>query len=164
MNKIVSTLGALLIGTLAATAPAVSASASATVTKCSAWKPVGDRYLQSCVDVTGTQATTYGLVSSTSTGDVPVGVLSHNGATPVGDTRGTVHVAGNTVRFDGHTTTATAGQTIRATLYVPGRIGTGTLAGTDGATYCEPTLTGPAGPDGKRQCIEQITVWATVTG
>ncbi|MFI6599467.1 hypothetical protein ACIBHX_24710 [Nonomuraea sp. NPDC050536] len=171
MHKIASRLavGALLVGALAAVAPAASASAATTVTKCSNWKLVGNRYFQSCIDVSGTQVSTYGLVSSagvTAPSDTGVGLISYNetASALLGNKQGTVHVDNNTVRFDGYTTVAATGQRIRSTVYVPGLIGTGTLVGTDGATFCEPILTGPAGPDGKRQCIEEITVWASVTG
>ncbi|WP_214322628.1 hypothetical protein [Nonomuraea sediminis] len=170
MNRIARkiALSAALVGALATVAPAASASAAATIAKCSNWKLVGNRYFQSCIDVTATQVSTYGLVSSagtTAASDTGVGLISYDEGTNtlLGNKQGAVHVDNDTVRYEGYTAPAVAGRTIRSTVYVPGLIGTGTLVGTDGARFCEPILTGPIGPDGKRECIEEITVWASVT-
>ncbi|MGV9303386.1 hypothetical protein ACWDLG_08450 [Nonomuraea sp. NPDC003727] len=175
MRKIV--IGAALAGVFAVAAPvAASASTTTTLTTCSAWKPVGNRYFQSCIDVTGTQVTTYGLVSSagaTAPSDTGVGLTSRDengGGGRLGRKEGTVHVDNNTVRFDGYTTTVTAGARVRSTVYVPGVIGTGTLVGTDGATFYDSDVpqgpSGPVGPGGYPTPTHQaqITTWVTVAG
>jgi len=166
-----SVLAGAALATAAMSALAVPAHAdSNTVTHCSNWKLSGTRYLQACIDVTGTQVHTYGYVSSagnTAPGDVIAALTGqlNSGGQVLGIQAGNVHVDNNTVLVDGATTTAPAGTSVRATLFLPGVIGTGTLYAPDGAVYVDPTVPpGPAGPDGRPAVIQQITVWSSVSG
>ncbi|NUR30681.1 MAG: hypothetical protein HOV83_33325 [Catenulispora sp.] len=161
-------VGAALLGATVAAAP-VHADSS-TVTKCSAWKLSGARYLQSCVDVTGTSVRTYGYVSAagvSAPSDVDATMTGRVGSpgTRLAYQPSTVHLDNNTVLVEGATATATPGTPVRATLFLPHTLGTGTLVGPDGATFLDPDVpSGPAGPGGQSSTLEQITVWASVVG
>jgi hypothetical protein len=161
-------IGAALIGVTVAAVPAHAD--SQTVTKCSNWKLSGTRYLQSCIDVTGTQVHTYGFVSAAGAGapsDIDATMTGRLGTpgTRLDYQPSTVHIDNDTVLVDGTTTTAAAGTAVRATLFLPHVIGTGTLVGPDNATFFDPDVPfGPAGPSGQPSTLEQITVWASVTG
>jgi hypothetical protein len=161
-------VGAALLGATVAAAPAHAD--SQTVTTCSDWKLSGTRYLQSCLDVTGTQVHSYGFVSSAGTSapsDVDATMTGRlgNPGTRLAYQPSTVHIDDDTVLVDGTTFTAPAGTPVRATLFLPRVFGTGTLVGPDGATFVDPDVPyGPAGPGDQPTILEQITVWATVTG
>ncbi|GAA1991175.1 hypothetical protein [Catenulispora subtropica] len=160
-------VGAALLGAAVAAAPA---HADQTVTKCSNWKLSGTHYLQSCIDVTGTQVHTYGYVSAAGTtapDDVDATMTGRLGSpgTRLAYQPSTVHLDADTVLVDGTTTTAAAGTPVRATLFLPHTLGTGTLVGPDNAVFLDPDVpSGPVGPGGQSSTLEQITVWATVTG
>ena len=173
MNKKITGLaaGGALIAALASASPAsASTSTSSTTTTCSSWKLHADRYIQSCIDITGTQVRTYGFVSSAGTSaahNTTAAITSRlEGGAYLGTESSTVFNNNNTVRIEGATTTAAAGTNVRSTVYLPNTLGTGTLVGTDDATYIDPDVPiGPSGPPGTPPPVtEQITVWATVTG
>jgi hypothetical protein len=173
MKKSLSLLtcgAAIVVGGLALAAPA-SADAS-TTTKCSDWKLNADRYIQSCVDITGDQVHTYGFISSASSRDSAVGItgrIDPFGAS-LGRAESSVQLNADTVLVDGSTTTVAAGTKVHSTIYLPNTPGTGTLVGPDGATYVDPDVPpGPAGPTGpggvpKPTVTEQVTVWAYTAG
>ncbi|MEY9927436.1 hypothetical protein ABH926_002070 [Catenulispora sp. GP43] len=173
MNKGIKLLaaGILSVAPVAASAAAASAEANPTATTCSPWKLSGVRYIQACVDVTGTQVHTYGFVST------PGDTAYSTNATITGrdETAGTflgyqpsvgVPTQNSTVLVDGSTVTVPAGSRVHSTVFLPGVAGTGTLVGPDQAYYHDPDVpSGPQGVPGTPQTVtEQITAWATVNG
>ena len=162
--RTLTAIGGALLAAAAITAP-VHADIPATITHCSDWKPSGSLYIQSCVDITGTQAHTYGFVSSVGQSDVTATMTGQLSTCQqfLGYQTSTVHIDDDTVRVEGTTLTAQVGATVRATLFLPGVIGTGTPYGTDGALYVDPTVPrGPAGPGGNPAVVQQITTWGGV--
>ena len=176
MNKGVKLLAAGILAVVpvaatVATAGAASADANPTTTTCSGWKLSGVRYIEACVDVTGSQVHTYGYVStpgdSTYSTNASVTGRDETVGTFFGDQPSTdVPTQDSTVLVDGATVTVPAGSRVHATVFLPGVAGTGTLIGPDKAYFDDPDVPlGPQGAPGTPPSVtEQITVWARVTG
>ncbi|MBS2535325.1 hypothetical protein KGQ20_21405 [Catenulispora sp. NF23] len=177
MNMGVKLLAAGILAAVPVVACAGAASASAlaganpTTTTCSGWKLSGVRYIEACVDVTGSQVHTYGYVStpgdSAYSTNASVTGCDETVGTFFGDQPSTdVPTQNSTVLLDGTTVTVPAGSRVHATVYLPGVAGTGTLIGPDKTYYDDPDVpSGPQGAPGTPPSVtEQITVWARVTG